>query len=522
MQTRALSHLLFENPRVAAFFLVGISVIPLLIPDFPPLTDVPGHLGRFAVQIGRSGDPALAQWFTFDWALIGNLGTDVLVQVLGPLLGVELATKLVVIATVALSVTGILAVRRAASSTSGPAVLFALPFVFGFPFQFGFINYCLSMALALNAFALWLRMGAAGRIRARAIIFVPVSLLVWLAHIGGWGALGLMAFAAELVRLRAAGRGFNRLLPDAAWHCLPLAGPLVLTMIVRSAGAAGDTFDWFNWLAKFQWFTMALSDRWETFDLDSVGIVIAVLITTAAFPSFRINRTLGLCTLMLFGALIVIPRVLIGSAYADMRFAPFVAIMALMAIEPREGTSIWWGRGLMAAGLVFFLVRTTATTASFLIHDREMRLQLAALDHIPRHARIVALVGRKCHAQWQLERMTHLPSLAIVRRHAFTNDQFDMPGAQLIGVRYKAGAPFMSDPSQMVTDDNCFRQDWMTYTKAVSSIPRHAFDYLWVIDAPTVSKADLTGFVPLWRQGQSALYRIPNGAAAESLPNTRP
>ena len=37
------------------------------------------------------------------------------------------------------------------------------------------------MALALNAFALWIRLGRYGRIRLRAMLFVPVGGLVWLA-----------------------------------------------------------------------------------------------------------------------------------------------------------------------------------------------------------------------------------------------------------------------------------------------------------------------------------------------------
>jgi hypothetical protein len=206
-------------------------------------------------------------------------------------------------------------------------------------------------------------------------------------------------------------------------------------------------------------------------------------------------------------AFILIPRILIGSAYADMRLAPWILAFGLLAVEMRPGTPVWPGRLLVIAGMTFFLVRTGATTLSFFQYDQMMQAELAALDHVPPHARIVALVGRKCYPQWQLERRTHLPSIAIVRHHAFTNDQFVMPGAQLIGVRFQAGMSFQQDPSQMVTDDNCYRRDWLTYTKAVANIPPGAFDYLWVIAAPTDSRADLTAFTRVWQHGQSALYK---------------
>ena len=508
MQTRALSHFSLANPRVLVTLLALISIMPLLVPAFPPLTDVPGHLGRYAVQIGRADDPVLAGWFSFDWTLIGNLGVDLIVQLIGPLMGVEAAVKLIVIAIVGLSVVGMIALQRATSGQVGPAAFFALPLIYGFPFQFGFINYCLSMAFALCAAAYWIRLGQANRIGHRAALFVPLSLLIWLTHIGGWGALGLIAFAAEVVRLRAAGRLYVRAWAEAGLQAAVLALPAVVTIMVRSHGAAGDTLDWFNWLSKFHWLTRALSDRWLDFDVASLCIIGFVLAAGLVLPLFRFNRTLGLATLLMLVAFIITPRVLIGSAYADMRLAPWILALGLLAIEMKPDRPAWVARSLMVAGLAFFLIRTGATTASFLGYDRMMRGELAALDHVPRHARIVALVGRECRETWQLERRTHLPSLAIVRRHAFTNDQFDMPGAQLIGVDYPAGAPFTADPSQMVTNDSCVRHDWMTYTNAIARIPHAAFDYLWVIGTPRENRADMQGFTPIWQNGRSTLYRV--------------
>ena len=486
----------------------AIAIIPLIVPAFPPLTDVPGHLGRYAVQIGLADDPVLAGWFSFDWRLIGNLGVDLPVQWLGPLMGVEAAVKLIVIAIVVLSVIGMIALQRAASGRVGPAACFALPLIYGFPFQFGFINYCLSMAFALCAAAYWIRLGQANRIGYRAALFVPLSLMIWLTHIGGWGALGLIAFAGDVERLRGAGRGTVRAWAEAGLQVTVLALPALVTVVVRMDGAAGDTLDWFNWLTKFQWFAMALSDQWQVFDLWSVCIIGFVLAAGLALPLFRFNRTLGLATVLMLAAFIITPRVLIGSAYADMRLAPWILALGLLGMELKPDKPLWVARCLMAAGLAFFLVRTGATTVSFLGYDQVMRGELAALDHVPRHARIVALVGRECNATWQLERRAHLPSLAIVRRHAFSNDQFDMPGAQLIGVHYPAGAPFAADPSQMVTNDSCARPDWIPYTKAVALIPHAAFDYLWVIGAPRENRADLRGFTPLWQHGRSALYRV--------------
>ena len=80
---------------IAVIVLAGA---PLWWPAIPPLTDLLGHMGRYAVQLDGGHSADLARWYHFEWRWLGNLGVDLLVHLLGPVLGVEAATKLVVIA----------------------------------------------------------------------------------------------------------------------------------------------------------------------------------------------------------------------------------------------------------------------------------------------------------------------------------------------------------------------------------------------------------------------------------------
>jgi hypothetical protein len=124
----------------------------------------------------------LQQWFSFRWLPIGNLGVDLLVVPLRKLIGVELATKLVVMSIPPLTVAGMLWVAREVHNRLPPTVAFALPLAFGHPFMFGFVNFALSMALALLAFGFWLRLGELGKSKLRAILFVPISFIIFFAH----------------------------------------------------------------------------------------------------------------------------------------------------------------------------------------------------------------------------------------------------------------------------------------------------------------------------------------------------
>ena len=141
----------------------------------------------------------LQRYFGFNWALIGNLGVDLLIVPMAKLFGLELGVKLIVMAIPPMTVAGMLWVAREVHHRLPPTVMFALPFAIGHPFLFGFVNFALSMALAFLAFGLWLRLGRLDG-RSCAPDLRPLVIVVWLAHAFGWGVLGLMAFSAEAVR----------------------------------------------------------------------------------------------------------------------------------------------------------------------------------------------------------------------------------------------------------------------------------------------------------------------------------
>jgi hypothetical protein len=142
----------------------------LLFPPIPPLVDLLGHMGRFKVMLDLDSSAWLARYYTFHWAPVGNLGVDLLVRFLGPLMGVEPATKLVILVVPPLTVAGFLAIAREAHGEIPPTAFFAVPFAYGQPMLYGFANFTLSMALAMIAFALWLRLGRTGRLRLRALV----------------------------------------------------------------------------------------------------------------------------------------------------------------------------------------------------------------------------------------------------------------------------------------------------------------------------------------------------------------
>src|SRR5690349_21414081 len=145
--------------RLCLVLVVLATMAPLLYPPIPPLVDLFGHMGRYRVELDLHRSPWLQQYYNYHWAAIGNLGVDLLIIPLGELLGLEPAVKLIVLAIPPLTAIGFLWVAREVHGRIPPTAFFALPFIYGYPFLFGFVNFALSVALAFLAFGLWLRLG---------------------------------------------------------------------------------------------------------------------------------------------------------------------------------------------------------------------------------------------------------------------------------------------------------------------------------------------------------------------------
>ncbi|WP_066798740.1 hypothetical protein [Sphingomonas soli] len=524
-----------------------LATVPLLWPEIPPLVDLPGHMGRYRVQLVYDQYPHLQQWYNFQWSLMGNLGVDLLIIPLAKVFGLEFAVKLIVISIPAMTVAGLLWIAREVHGRIPATALFALPLAYSFPFHFGFVNFALSMALALLAFGWWLCLARQGRLVFRAIVFVPVSCLIWVAHTFGWGVLGVLAFSAELIRQHDLARDTSRpwyrdlfngwAKPGfyAGLHCLPLTPPALLMVLWRSGGhVGGETADMFNWRAKILWVVQVFRDRWQLFDIASVGVLFLLLLKAVRDPNIQYSRNLGLSALFLLAVYILLPRIVFGSAYADMRLVPFMLAIAIVAIRPKPGLSIRGAATVAMLGMAFFTVRIAATTWSFFLYDRSYDRELKALEHLPEGSRLLSLVGETCYNEWRMTRLQHIPGLALERKLSYTNDQWSMAGGQLLTVRYQSDRPrgdirrrFVHDPSQIVTDVQCPREYWRPVAFMLANFPRDIFDYVWVIRPPAYDRRLEQGLVPVWRSGTSSLFRVdhsvdPAKPTVRDLPPPKP
>lgn len=490
-------------------FLLLLSLLPLLQPGLPPLTDLPGHVARWHIATAPDASP-LHHYFRVEWAWVGNLGTDLLAVPLIGLFGPVGAGHVIAILIVALNVVGMIALSRAVHGRMAEVGLFALPLAFAWPFQMGFVNFELAQGAALPALAGWIALGKRGHGTIRAGLSIPVSLILWTCHSAGWGLFGLMAFGAEIAARIDRGDSLPIALRKAVLACLPLAAPLLPMLLAAPPGAgASASADWFNLPNKLLWIASTFRDRWQWIDLASLGVILFLLYVAWREPRLRFSRRLLLPALFVAIAFLILPRLMMGGAYVDMRLVPAIWILLLLSVGPAVDLRL--GRTLALAGLAFLAARTVAVTLSFAERLSERRTELRLISHIPTGSAVLALNYRPCLRDWSDGRDDHLPAFAIIDRDAFVNEQWAIAGQHYLKVAYPQAGPFQADPSQHVYPSAC-AQEGRSLTRALSTFPRNAFGHVW-LNGIRLKDPRRFGLETVWREGRSTLYEVVGSAA---------
>jgi len=491
--------------------LILLAGVPLLYPTVPPLIDLPGHMGRYHIQLNVAHDPSLQRVYIFHWRLVGNLGVDALVALLGPLLGMECAVKLIVISIPMLSAAGILAVARAAHGRLPPTIFFALPYAYSIFFQYGFVNCLMGQALALLAFALWLHLEARGQRRRAVALLVVGSVLIWLCHMLGWLTLCLLVFGAQVAKARQEGKAASRTVMFALINCLPMALPALITLHTLSGGSGNDPpSGWLNLINKLGTLATALQDRWQWFDIAGFVLVVQIITQGLFNSAFRLHPALKWGALMSAIAVLGLPYIASGGVYLDVRMCWIVMVMAVVMIDLPPGANPKLANGLALAGIGFFVLRMISQTYSYVALDSAWKAELAALDVMPKGARVAALTPVGCAGPYWSERFNHLESFALFRKGVFANDRFG-GGAQMLDFKQTLPGGYEQDPAQLVEDARCPHPAYPDVATRLKHIPRADFDYIWVIgmDVPFIPPRDTQ---PVWQRPHSMVLKIDHHA----------
>lgn len=495
------------------FWLLVLLVVslPFWVSAIPPLMDLPGHMARYHIMRELPTSPALQRYYEFHWGLMGNLGVDLIVYGLKDILDVERATWAVTLTTALLTALAIPVLSKTVHGSVQPTALMALPFVYAHFFHFGFLNYALSVALALLSLALWLKLATAPA-RWRLPLFVGISLGLWLCHSMGWGIFAVCTGMIELQRAVVT-HGMKPLpvLRQTTLRVLPAAVPLVLMVLWRSDTGMVDTTLYQDDFVQYKLagFMTALRETSPLLDIGTLALMILTVFWALREKQARTEPALLWAGLGLLATYAVMPSVVMTSAYADTRLMHVVLILLILSLR-------WQGsnRPLLHVFAMLFLglfgLRMAFTTRAWADANQSMHSHLMALRDIPDGSRILSFMLNKCDENdWPIRyEYNHLTDMGVVRKNAFVNSQWAVPGAQLLRITYNADTRYQTDPSQYVFTGKCADKHKPPLAEALRSFPRDRFDYVWITRTQGHVIAPTQDLQLLRRDGNAMFFKI--------------
>lgn len=401
--------LLKERFELLLLALCAGSIVPLWYVDYPPIQDLPQHLAAIRV-LHDFDDPALgfARYFEIDLFRTQYLAYYLAADWLAYLLNVELANRVLVSVSLVATPYALRALLSALGRDPRLCVL-CLPLLYNAHLILGFLNFLLSIPLAIYGLALAVRQRRAPT-RGRALGLALVSLVCFYCHVVPFALLGLGVGLIALQRRPA----------DIALSLLPLAPSGVAALVWLAHSPAGQATLTAATGAEsgpkpmFQPPQRALSElpRWMTDvlsgDLDRqllyvwAGVVGLCLIAsllggllgaTSDAPD-RVGRSLAR-RLSLLSPLCALSYFVAPTSYdwiwpIAQRFPLLCALLSLIAIGrlPRP-----LAHGVVLAGALLGAAHFHFIGTAFSAFDREEVGDFEeALAHIPKGQRVVGLI----------------------------------------------------------------------------------------------------------------------------------
>lgn len=316
-----------DNPILFAAATI-LSVVPLWLPEFLPLVDVPQHAAQVAsLRQLWGGSDLFREDFVVNW-FTPYLGGYLLMFLASTVLPIVPATKVVVSATVigVPVLTGLL-LREVGSDER--LKWLAIPAGYSFAFYWGFLVYAVAVPAALAFLWMTIRFDTASPLK-RSLAIAAFSVVVYFCHVIALGFGSLVALAYLLGRhWRSPLKFVGRVIP----YMTPL--PFMALWMTRVYGTEASLQDGTVIFAPVKDKLVILFNQFSGLDGSSfsIGLLIAGVVLALPFlggcrVSTRPERWLplvaGIAVYMIF------PYYMQSTAYLYQRLAVFLVPLWLM------------------------------------------------------------------------------------------------------------------------------------------------------------------------------------------------
>lgn len=484
-----------------------LALWPLAVFPHPGMLDYPNHLAR-AFILGRLDDPVLAAHYRAMWTLVPNLGFDLWMVALDPLIGLDPAARLFLTLAPVTTVAGVFALAWTLHGRVTPLQLFALPLAYNSAFTKGFLGFNMSMGIALLAAACWQGLGER-RAGLRLFIATAFSTLLYVVHLGGFGAYGIWVAGTSLQALWLCRR-------DAAarrrwlWHTLRDATQVIPVAVLLALGrlAPVEPVNFDTTSRGFEWPLHRLGQIETLIDIGPAWQTAPALVVFLGLLGYALRgRRLAVAPIVAVPVAIslvlffTLPNTFNGIYFAAWRPLLVAACFLIAGLVP---TARFDRPTLVAilAGLTLVLVYASTVTAGYWREARAARAQvLEILAPVPDGARVFfAQTDRRSRSEKRAAiGLYHVAAHAVISKRILLQFLFTNPTQQPLR--------FVDDAIQSAPDhsSNGLGDALRTFRRDRRPFPPHLdhFDYVLTFGADDPRDFDL-----LWGRELEPVSRI--------------
>ena len=389
--------------RAGLLLCLALVAVPLLAAGTPPLFDYPNHLARVHILHHWDRLALFHAHYGISSFLVPNVLSDLVLLGFMAFGDAHAAGRALLLVIAWGTLTGVLALNRAATGRASVWPLLGALLVFNEMFVWGFLNYLLGLVLLLWGMAAWLWLERRPR-AVQVAVGTAFALSLFLSHLVAFGLYGVAIAILELRRVWRAGtlwrtEGVGRLVVSAAQFVPALT---LFLWVSPSSGLPVDLrFDYSLW-GKLSPFARLLSTGNPIADTGTLVLVVAIVAIGLATRRIGLHRDLALVAGADLLLVLVLPYSALGSFFLDARIVIATALVAIAAVTPRvavdagdvadrqAGARRWDRRPLLAVILVLVGVRTVVLVRDWHAQSEQYRPVLAALDRLPPGSILVA------------------------------------------------------------------------------------------------------------------------------------
>ncbi len=437
----------FQRAAGAFVAVYVLCLLPLLMAQNPPLHDYQFHIARIDILAHWHDPSALRSYYDLGSFLIPNVGMDVIAVLLAKLMPVETAGIVFIGLTLALQLSGCMALYRSIHGHYGLWPLVAGLFLFNWIFLFGFLNYLFGVGLLLWASAIWISLSRSA-VWPRILWGSAFSVALFFSHVVAVGLFAVIVAGYELQRAAAIFRGtpalaVRNVLVGALIFVLPICLFFASTTAAEGDGKTSHSIT--NLLrTPAIFFRVLLSGNW-TIDIVTVAVTAACLAILVLRGRLIVARPMYLAITLLMMTFLVMPHELFGGWGADTRI-PVVIVFVLIASTRPILRNMAWERTILAilvGGLIF---QSAVLSYDWHGYDRVYRNFRTAFTRLPANSVLFVASETPLPSLQDIDLwlwhppLVHVATLAVLDSQTFVPQLWAQPGQQPIRVadRYAA------------------------------------------------------------------------------------